>query len=632
MSTRRWASNAAEADQATPSNMWVSPGRSACLIAALLGLTFLSVSCDALKDRITSGKQNSSQAGDGHDHDDGDHDHPHADGKLPDGWHVDPGDKTPHRDHDHDDEGHDDGAHAHGAEEEKTSRITCWSAGYEVFIEHPFVVANKATQFTTHLTYAATGKPRETGPAIFVLQQSSEPPIEAREDKPARTGIYLPQLVFPRAGDWKVSIRVQDEQKESCIELPIVHVFESYEDVSKASEEPAPEGISFLKEQQWKVLTTTLPVERRDLTQRARVTGAVSACPGHTAALAPPVSGVLIPYESDVLPFVGDAVEANEVCAVVQPPAVGSEMLSYASNQTQVRNLELELTAGIAKAEAASHQAQVAVEQSERALKRTEELLQKKARSQRELEEAQYAFRRAEAERDAASRICASLKNALAQSRSSNGNTKTPGEQPRVEIRSPIAGHIVEVGFHAGERVQPDQAVFTVVDTSKVLITARVPESLLPKLGSPENALYEIPGLAGQYRQIDEASGGRLMSMTGLIDPETRTLPLAYEVPNPEGMLRIGMSVTAHVQTGRKEKALSIPESSIVDEAGRPAAYVMVSGETFAKRDLILGIRDGNQVEVISGIAEGERVVVTSAYAIRLAALSSAIPATGHVH
>ncbi len=601
MNIRRWTSDATAAGGATSSRSWESPGNPVLLIVVLLGFAFANLSCDAVKERIHSANQGVATASEGHDHGADAH-------------------------------GSSGGGHDHGGTGEKTSRITCWSAGYEVFIEHPFVEANKPAQFTTHLTYAATGKPRESGPAVFVLQQGEEPPLETREEKPARTGIYLPQLSFPKAGDWKVSIRVQDEGKDVSVELPPVHVFASEEEVAKAAEEPAPEGISFLKEQQWKVLTRTLPVERRDLTQRTRVTGTVSACPGHTATLTPPVAGVLVPSQGDALPFVGDTVEANQVCAVIQLPAVGSEMLSYESNQTQVRNLELELTAEIAKAEAASQQAQVAVEQSQQALKRTEELFQKKARSQRELEEAQYAVRRAEAERDAASRICASLRTALSQSKANGGPAKAPGEQPRVEIRSPIAGHIVEAGFHAGEHVQPDHAIFTVVDSTMVLIKAQVPESILPRLGNPENALYEIPGLSGQYHQIDKAAGGRLVSMTGLIDPETRTLPLAYEAVNPGGSLRIGMSVAVHVQTGRKEQTLSIPESSIVDEAGRPAAYVMVSGETFEKRDLTLGIRDGDQIEVLSGIAEGEHVVVTGAYSIRLAALSSAIPAHGHVH
>ncbi|MFN7142023.1 MAG: efflux RND transporter periplasmic adaptor subunit, partial [Limisphaerales bacterium] len=77
---------------------------------------------------------------------------------------------------------------------------------------------------------------------------------------------------------------------------------------------------------------------------------------------------------------------------------------------------------------------------------------------------------------------------------------------------------------------------------------------------------------------------------------------------------------------------ISIPESAIVEEEGRPIAFVQLSGETFEKRDLTLGIRGGGRVQVLEGIEEGERVVSRGAYAIRLASVSNVIPAHGHAH
>jgi membrane fusion protein, heavy metal efflux system len=64
----------------------------------------------------------------------------------------------------------------------------------------------------------------------------------------------------------------------------------------------------------------------------------------------------------------------------------------------------------------------------------------------------------------------------------------------------------------------------------------------------------------------------------------------------------------------------------------RAIAFVQVAGETFETRDLTLGIRDGEFVQVLSEVAEGERVVTKGAYAIRLASVSATIPAHGHAH
>ena len=58
---------------------------------------------------------------------------------------------------------------------------------------------------------------------------------------------------------------------------------------------------------------------------------------------------------------------------------------------------------------------------------------------------------------------------------------------------------------------------------------------------------------------------------------------------------------------------MAIPDAAIVEESGQPVAFVQVSGETFQKRELTLGIRAGNWVQVLSGVAEGERVVTKGA-------------------
>ena len=116
------------------------------------------------------------------------------------------------------------------------------------------------------------------------------------------------------------------------------------------------------------------------------------------------------------------------------------------------------------------------------------------------------------------------------------------------------------------------------------------------------------------------------------VDPRTRTVPLVYEVPNSDGTLRLGMAVNVYAQTALAENALALPSSALVDEDGHPICYVQVSGETFEKRDLELGIHDGEFVQVLSGLNEGERVVTKGAYSIRLASVSSVIPAHGHAH
>ena len=126
-------------------------------------------------------------------------------------------------------------------------------------------------------------------------------------------------------------------------------------------------------------------------------------------------------------------------------------------------------------------------------------------------------------------------------------------------------------------------------------------------------------------------AGGRLLLAAEAVDPQARTARLVYELSNP-GDLAAGLAVEAFVTSKTSAKALAIPESALVEEEGRYVAFVMLGGETFEKRDLVLGLRDGGKVEVKSGLSEGDRVVSRGAYAVKLASVSSSIPAHGHAH
>jgi RND family efflux transporter MFP subunit len=181
--------------------------------------------------------------------------------------------------------------------------------------------------------------------------------------------------------------------------------------------------------------------------------------------------------------------------------------------------------------------------------------------------------------------------------------------------------------------VQTDAPVFTILNTDTVLIEAQLPEADLTRLGPSYRATYETPTAPGTFVSLlSEGGKGRLVALGATVDAKTRTVPLVYEVPNPEGRLRIGMALTVYVETAQVAEALAVPVSALVDEDGWMMAFVQVAGETFQKRDLTLGVQDGAFVQVLAGLAAGERVVTKGAYAIRLASVSTTIPAHGHAH
>ena len=77
---------------------------------------------------------------------------------------------------------------------------------------------------------------------------------------------------------------------------------------------------------------------------------------------------------------------------------------------------------------------------------------------------------------------------------------------------------------------------------------------------------------------------------------------------------------------------IGIPVSSLIEEEGSFFVFVHVAGESFEKRRVITGIKDGNMIEVKSGLNEGEHIVTVNPYQVKLASLSSEAPSHGHAH
>ena len=494
-------------------------------------------------------------------------------------------------------------------EEVKTAQVTVWGDRYEIFLEHRLIAVNGATKFITHVTDLESLRPRTEGPVTFVLRQAAGADhFEHTEAAPARAGIYIPELTFPSAGEWSVTLRIPHEGDESVLVLPPFTVYASLAEATRAPDPGAPEGISFLKEQQWKVFSKTEPVGKRRLVQRLRLTGKVAARPGSRAAVTPPLAGQLLAPPDGEVPSIGDRVKSGQTLGLVQPP-----FSDFAVN--------------LVESEARVIEARLALDLAEKSHARVEMLAEDETKSQRELQEAAFQLEVAKARLQAAVSVKQAYEKAGAILLDGDGQGL-----PAVRLKAPIDGVIIDVSSTVGEYVTPEESLFTILNPEVVYIEARVPEADLGRVGSSLGAIYEAPHGRGTFAPVLGEGGGRVVLFGHEVDPGTRTVPLTYELPNPEGDLRIGMALGLYLETASAEDAIAIPTSAVVDEEGRPVAFVQVSGETFQKRALTLGMRDGSYVQILDGLSTGERVVTRQAYAIRLASVSTSIPAHGHGH
>ncbi|MDQ3364745.1 MAG: efflux RND transporter periplasmic adaptor subunit, partial [Myxococcota bacterium] len=198
------------------------------------------------------------------------------------------------------------------------------------------------------------------------------------------------------------------------------------------------------------------------------------------------------------------------------------------------------------------------------------------------------------------------------------------------QVRVPADGTLVALDVASGQGVEEGQGLFTVIDLARVWLVAKVFEADVPRVEHAPSAWFTIDGYEQPFTV--DASNGKLVTVGRVVDPQTRTVPVIFEVDNTAGKLRIGNFARTVIATGAPRKALALPDTAIVEDGGRSVAYVMVEGEAFERRPLRLGIRSHGWTEVLEGVTAGERVVTRGAYEVKLAASSGAVPAHGHAH
>ena len=153
---------------------------------------------------------------------------------------------------------HQDG-HWHGGD---AIRITVWDEDFEVFAEHAPIVAGTPTEFVVHLTRLADGLPRTSGPLTFHCEKERNAVFEQTTVSPARPGIYEVELTYPSAGMWDLTLVLPTPGGEKRLVLPPIRVHSEAGENAASSPSP-PEGISFLKEQQWPIPLLTAPAVQR---------------------------------------------------------------------------------------------------------------------------------------------------------------------------------------------------------------------------------------------------------------------------------------------------------------------------------------------------------------------------------
>ena len=505
--------------------------------------------------------------------------------------------------------GHSHG-HGHAESEDEAARFTrtVCTNGFEVFVDHAAPVAGQSAEFVTHITELATGLPRLGGGIKLLLTDSVGAAFEHPQGAPAQAGIYLPKITFPKAGKWEVAVRIPQTGGAAMVPLGQVMVFADGHAAEEAHPEGPADGIAFSKEQQWNYPIRIQALGRRDMVEAMTVPGEVHLPAGSRGAVVTPIAGRFLAPVDGARPSLGQRLQRDEVIGRIQP--VFSDISSR-----------------LVEVKAAVERAKIQLGDARRTFDRVAMLAESGAKSARELQTAEKAFRLAESELASARSLEKAYVAANSEYLRAEGD-----ESIAVALSSPVDGVVTELATIAtGEFVPEATTILRTVDATTVQINAFVPASRGSRLGAISGADVILPGRPSDWLPVLTSDRGRLVAVGKEVDEEKRTIPVYIATPNLNDRYRVGQQLTVKLHLGRRKNALVVPVSALIEESGLKTIYVQTGGETFAKRVVKTGLRDSEWVEVTDGVAEGEWVVVENAYAVRLAAVSgSALPHAHH--
>ncbi|ACL72667.1 efflux transporter, RND family, MFP subunit [Thioalkalivibrio sulfidiphilus HL-EbGr7] len=537
--------------------------------------------------------------------------------------------------------------------------FTLWQDGVEAFVEYPPLRVSEPARLITHLTLLDGNHPVREGELTLILERADGFEQYLTVDAPARTGIYLPELVperpgiytltlhleHPQAGVrrlWVEGIRVADESgrvpsdpghghdhgdehghehptaephgdhgHEHPQESAAAHGHDHGADDAHGHDHPHEDSgaqgdhghahdeesyITFLKEQQWRMAFSGEFVITQEIAPRLSMPAVVEAVPGRQAEVVAPMRGTLRAADGSAWVQPGMKVTAGQALAAITPLA-GLE---------DIAQLEADLRAA---------EARLALARSE--LERVRVLVTDGVVSERRLREAQ-------AEHDTA---LGAHEAAVTRFRGSRGTT--PARGTSLSLRTPMDGVVVASHGAPGQVVEAGARIARVLDDRRVWVRVHVPAQDLALLETPHDLRIRRPGDRAWTTPVES-----ILVYRGL-ELDQGALPLVYEVDNttdPGSHLSVGLPLIASLATGAPQTRLTVPESAVLDDDGMAVVIVQHGGESFERRLVRLGTRATGRVAVLDGLEAGERVIVEGAYAVLLAGRETGEIGHGHAH
>jgi RND family efflux transporter MFP subunit len=174
-----------------------------------------------------------------------------------------------------------------------------------------------------------------------------------------------------------------------------------------------------------------------------------------------------------------------------------------------------------------------------------------------------------------------------------------------ITLYAPSAGYLTARNAFPGQKITPETELYAITDLSRVWVVADVFESDAPQVRLGQGARIVLPGGA--------ALSARVSYVQPQIDPATRTLKVRLDVPNPEMRLRPDMFVDVEMPLGSARR-LMVPADAVLDSGATKTIFMDRGNGYLEPRQVETGQRIGDRVEIVKGLAPGERIVTSGTF------------------
>jgi len=242
------------------------------------------------------------------------------------------------------------------------------------------------------------------------------------------------------------------------------------------------------------------------------------------------------------------------------------------------------------------------LQQAKQSFERASELFKRTLVPRQTLDDAETALQSKKASYDASLQTA---KNLRASIQASEATMKLADRQFRdTQIRAPFDGYIEKRLVNLGELVKAQMPVIAVVRLDPLKVVAEIPEKMAPWIKDGQPVELHVDA----YPQ--RAFEGKVSRISPAVNTATRAFPFEALVPNRDAVLKPGTFARVHIESGREDQVLTLPYGALQYRYGVNRVFV-VDNDKLNVRELKVGDRLGERIEILAGVKAGDRVAVT---------------------